>query len=111
MVNGLPQVLDLNIFFSLSCNGFSPIYDEVILLCLDLGEVDAAIAIVTDMETTGIKVPDQTLDKVLSARQGIAELASEEEVDSNSLSDWSQGGGSNKNISSGDLSNTSNIDG
>ncbi|KAG6535617.1 hypothetical protein ZIOFF_000639 [Zingiber officinale] len=62
----------------------SPIYDEVILLCLDLGEVDAAIAIVTDMETTGIKVPDQTLDKVLSARQGIAEPTSEESVDSNS---------------------------
>ncbi|XP_042467472.1 uncharacterized protein LOC122050643 [Zingiber officinale] len=62
----------------------SPIYDEVILLCLDLGEVDAAIAIVTDMETTGIKIPDQTLDKVLSARQGIAEPTSEESVDSNS---------------------------
>ncbi|XP_058094988.1 uncharacterized protein LOC131240643 isoform X2 [Magnolia sinica] len=47
----------------------SPLYDEVISLCLDLGEVDAAIAIVADMETTGIKVPDETLDKVLSARQ------------------------------------------
>lgn len=44
-------------------------YDEVIALCLDLGEVDAAIAIVADMETTGIKVPDETLDKVLAARQ------------------------------------------
>ncbi|KAL0912781.1 hypothetical protein M5K25_016184 [Dendrobium thyrsiflorum] len=46
----------------------SPLYDEIILLCLDLGEVDAAIAIVADMETTGVKVPDQTLDKVLSSR-------------------------------------------
>ncbi|KAK1260397.1 hypothetical protein QJS04_geneDACA002266 [Acorus gramineus] len=48
----------------------SPLYDEVISLCLDLGELDAAIAIVADMETTGITVPDQTLDRVLSARQG-----------------------------------------
>lgn len=48
----------------------SPLYDEVISLCLDLGENDAAIAIVADMETTGISLPDQTLDKVLSVRQG-----------------------------------------
>ncbi|KAK1308776.1 hypothetical protein QJS10_CPA09g01927 [Acorus calamus] len=48
----------------------SPLYDEVISLCVDLGELDAAIAIVADMETTGITVPDQTLDKVLSARRG-----------------------------------------
>ncbi|XP_068661246.1 uncharacterized protein [Aristolochia californica] len=48
----------------------SPLYEEVISLCLDLGEIDAAIAIVADMETTGIKVPNQTLDKVLAARQG-----------------------------------------
>ncbi|MQL81271.1 hypothetical protein Taro_013746 [Colocasia esculenta] len=47
----------------------SPLYDEVISLCLDLGEQDAAIAIVADVETTGINVPDQTLDKVLAARQ------------------------------------------
>ncbi|XP_077227574.1 plastid transcriptionally active 3 isoform X2 [Tasmannia lanceolata] len=47
----------------------SPLYDEVISLCLDLGEVDAAIAIVADMETKGITVPDQVLDKVLSSRQ------------------------------------------
>ncbi|KAJ4874195.1 plastid transcriptionally active 3 [Raphanus sativus] len=47
----------------------SPLYDEIITLCLDLGELDAAIAIVADMETTGITVPDQTLDKVISARQ------------------------------------------
>uniref|UniRef100_A0A1D1XFU3 Pentatricopeptide repeat-containing protein At4g20090 n=3 Tax=Anthurium amnicola TaxID=1678845 RepID=A0A1D1XFU3_9ARAE len=55
----------------------SPLYDEVISLCLDLGEQDAAIAIVADMETTGIKVPDQTLDKVLSARQGADTAISE----------------------------------
>lgn len=47
----------------------SPLYDEIILLCLDLGELDAAIAIVADMETTGITVPDVTLDRVISAKQ------------------------------------------
>ncbi|KAJ8760440.1 hypothetical protein K2173_015107 [Erythroxylum novogranatense] len=47
----------------------SPVYDEVISSCLDLGELDAAIAIVADLETTGITVPDQTLDRVISARQ------------------------------------------
>ncbi|KAK4596697.1 hypothetical protein RGQ29_014647 [Quercus rubra] len=47
----------------------SQLYDEIILLCLDLGELDAAIAIVADLETSGITVPDQTLDKVISARQ------------------------------------------
>ena len=49
----------------------SPLYDEVISLCLDLGELDAAIAIVADLETTGIAVPDQTLDRVISARQTV----------------------------------------
>lgn len=47
----------------------SPLYDEVISLCLDLGELDASIAIVADMETSGIKVSDETLDRVISARQ------------------------------------------
>ncbi|KAL0313789.1 UNVERIFIED_CONTAM: hypothetical protein Scaly_2901400 [Sesamum calycinum] len=47
----------------------SPLYDEIVTLCLDLGEIDAAIAIVTDLETSGIKVPDETLDRVISARQ------------------------------------------
>lgn len=56
-------------------------YDEVILLCLDLGEVDAAIAIVADMETTGIKVPDETLDKVLAARESGDSKAEETSVD------------------------------
>ncbi|CAH9080502.1 unnamed protein product [Cuscuta epithymum] len=46
----------------------SPLYDEIIMLCLDLGELDAAIAIVADLETGGIKVPDETLDLVISAR-------------------------------------------
>ncbi|CAL9162122.1 unnamed protein product [Musa hybrid cultivar] len=55
----------------------SPLYNEVILLCLDLGEVDAAIAIVADMETTGIKVSDQTLDKVLSARHSVESTSDE----------------------------------
>lgn len=52
--------------FFLAC---SPLYDEVIGLCLDLGELDAAIAIVADMETSGITVPDETLDMVIQARQ------------------------------------------
>lgn len=47
----------------------SPLYDEVISLCLELGELDAAIAIVADLETTGITVPDETLDKVIAAKQ------------------------------------------
>ncbi|XP_055834742.1 uncharacterized protein LOC129903256 isoform X1 [Solanum dulcamara] len=47
----------------------SPLYDEIIILCLDLGELDAAIALVADLETSGIKVPDETLDRVISARQ------------------------------------------
>ncbi|GKV07163.1 hypothetical protein SLEP1_g18964 [Rubroshorea leprosula] len=49
----------------------SPLYDEIISLCLDLGELDAAIAIVADMETTRITVLDQTIDKVISARQTV----------------------------------------
>lgn len=48
-----------------------PLYDEVISLCLDLGELDAAVAVVADLETTGILVSDQTLDRVISAKQGI----------------------------------------
>ncbi|XP_051120048.1 uncharacterized protein LOC127243873 [Andrographis paniculata] len=47
----------------------SPLYEEVISLCLDLGELDASIAIVADLETSGIKVDDETLDRVISARQ------------------------------------------
>ncbi|KAL9234965.1 hypothetical protein vseg_009773 [Gypsophila vaccaria] len=47
----------------------SPLYDEIITLCLDLGELDAAVAIVADLETSGISVPDETLDKVIAARQ------------------------------------------
>ncbi|KAI3796890.1 hypothetical protein L1987_39577 [Smallanthus sonchifolius] len=47
----------------------SPLYDEIISLCLDLGELDAAIAIVADLETSGITVPDETLDRVIRARQ------------------------------------------
>lgn len=53
----------------------SPLYDELITLCLDLGELDAAVAIVADLETTGITVPDQTLDRVISARQTVDNVA------------------------------------
>lgn len=55
-----------NSFNCVSFQWHSPLYDEVISLCIDLGEVDAAIA---DMKTTGIKLPDETLDKVLASRQ------------------------------------------
>ncbi|KAB5512114.1 hypothetical protein DKX38_029142 [Salix brachista] len=47
----------------------SSLYDEIISLCVELGELDAAIAIVADLETAGIAVPDQTLDRVISAKQ------------------------------------------
>ncbi|KAF5948184.1 hypothetical protein HYC85_014141 [Camellia sinensis] len=47
----------------------SPLYDEIITLCVDLGELDAAVAIVADLESSGITVPDETLDRVISARQ------------------------------------------
>ncbi|KAF2305310.1 hypothetical protein GH714_003630 [Hevea brasiliensis] len=57
----------------------SPLYDEVITLCIDLGELDAAIAIVADLETAGITVPDQTLDKDEQPEvQGPAALVSSE---------------------------------
>ncbi|KAJ7978206.1 Pentatricopeptide repeat-containing protein [Quillaja saponaria] len=49
----------------------SPLYDEIISLCLDLGELDAAVALVADLETAGITVPDETLDEVISAKQTI----------------------------------------
>ena len=55
--------------FNLQLFFFSPLYDEIISLCLDLGELDAAVAIVADLETTVIKVPDATLDRVISTRQ------------------------------------------
>ena len=48
-----------------------PLYDEIISLCLDVGELDAAVAVVADLETTGIMVSDQTLDRVISAKQNI----------------------------------------
>ncbi|XP_010674224.1 uncharacterized protein LOC104890433 isoform X2 [Beta vulgaris subsp. vulgaris] len=59
----------LHITHSLGYRFGSPLYDEIITLCLDLGELDAAIAIVADLETSGITVPDETLDKVIAARQ------------------------------------------
>lgn len=49
----------------------SPLYDETISLCVDLGELDAAVAVVADLETTGISVSDHTLDRVISAKQRI----------------------------------------
>lgn len=51
------------------CCACSPLYDEIISLCLELGELDAAVAIVADLETTGITVTDETLDRVIAARQ------------------------------------------
>ncbi|KAG6737456.1 hypothetical protein POTOM_058978 [Populus tomentosa] len=55
----------------------SSLYDEIISLCVDLGELDAAIAIVADLETAGISVPDQTLDRVISAKQAPENAAEE----------------------------------
>ncbi|KAL2994320.1 hypothetical protein AAZX31_10G159200 [Glycine max] len=49
----------------------SPLYDETISLCVDLGELDAAVAVVADLETRGISVSDHTLDRVISAKQRI----------------------------------------
>ncbi|KAK7278256.1 hypothetical protein RJT34_23282 [Clitoria ternatea] len=54
----------------------SPLYDEIISLCVDLGELDAAVAVVADLETTGISVSDQTLDRVISAKQKIDNTSS-----------------------------------
>ena len=59
----------VNVSFHFPCAGFSPLYDEAVLLCLDLEEIDAAIAVVAEMETNGIKVPDETLDKVLASKK------------------------------------------
>ncbi|KAI5060042.1 hypothetical protein GOP47_0024462 [Adiantum capillus-veneris] len=59
MVNILQQTHKLGYVFG------SPIYDEVVALCMNLDEREAAIAIVTDMEDTGINVPDEILDKIL----------------------------------------------
>ncbi|KAK9160153.1 hypothetical protein Syun_006494 [Stephania yunnanensis] len=56
----------------------SPLYDEIITLCLDLGELDAAIAIIADMKTAGITVPDQIVDKLLSAKQSIDDVVKED---------------------------------
>ncbi|EPS69040.1 hypothetical protein M569_05728, partial [Genlisea aurea] len=48
----------------------NPLYDEILRLCLDLGEVDAAVAMAAELETNGIEVPSETLDSVIvSARQ------------------------------------------
>ncbi|KAI3746074.1 hypothetical protein L6452_08495 [Arctium lappa] len=47
----------------------SPLYDEAITLCLDLGELDAAIAIVADLEMSGVSVPDETLDRIIQDKQ------------------------------------------
>ena len=38
-------------------------------MVIDLEEIDAAIAVVAEMETNGIKVPDETLDKVLASKK------------------------------------------
>ncbi|KAE9589658.1 putative transcription regulator SAP family [Lupinus albus] len=57
-----------------------PLYDEIISLCLDLGELDAAVAVVADLETTGILVSDQTLDRVISAKQRISNTSSNNNI-------------------------------
>jgi hypothetical protein len=74
-MNVLPAIPVWNLIIFLSI--CSSLYDEIISLCVDLGELDAAIAIVADLETAGIAVPDQTLDRVISAKQA-PESAAEE---------------------------------
>lgn len=59
MVNILQQTHKLGYVFGI------PLYDEVVTLCMNLDEREAAIAIVTDMEDSGINVPDDILDKIL----------------------------------------------
>ncbi|KAH7276525.1 hypothetical protein KP509_39G010500 [Ceratopteris richardii] len=59
IVNILQQTHKLGYVFG------NPIYDEVVTLCMNLDEREAAIAIVTDMEDTGVNVPDEILDKIL----------------------------------------------
>ncbi|OIW07179.1 hypothetical protein TanjilG_10152 [Lupinus angustifolius] len=62
----------LQITHSLGYKFGRPLYDEIISLCLDLGELDAAVAVVADLETTGILVSDETLDRVISSKQRIS---------------------------------------
>ncbi|XP_027363377.1 uncharacterized protein LOC113870963 isoform X3 [Abrus precatorius] len=57
-----------------------PLYDEIISLCVDLGELDAAVAVVADLESTGISVSDQTLDRVISAKQRIDNTSSNGDI-------------------------------
>ncbi|CAL5208361.1 unnamed protein product [Lathyrus oleraceus] len=61
-----------------------PLYDEIISLCLDHGELDAAVAVVADLETTGISVSDETLDRVISAKLEI-DNASNDDMDAAGL--------------------------
>lgn len=67
--SSISQKIDTHFVFHSDYIFCSPLYDEIVSLCVDLGELDAAIAIVADLETTGITVPDQTLDRVIAARQ------------------------------------------
>lgn len=59
MVDLLQQTHKLGYVFG------STLYDEVVTVCIKLDEREAAIAIVTDMEDSGINVPDGILDKIL----------------------------------------------
>ncbi|XP_061342614.1 uncharacterized protein LOC133288811 isoform X1 [Gastrolobium bilobum] len=58
-----------------------PLYEEIISLCLDLGELDAAVAVVADLETMGILVSDETLDGVISAKQRIDNTSNGDIID------------------------------
>ncbi|KAI4369468.1 hypothetical protein MLD38_017905 [Melastoma candidum] len=51
----------------------SPVYDEIISLCLGLGELDAAVAIAAEMESSRITVPDQSLDRVISTKKTVTD--------------------------------------
>lgn len=71
--------LHLDVLFLTSC---SPLYNEVICLCLDLRELDAAIAIVAEIETSGITVSDETLDRVISGRRASDTAATTDDASS-----------------------------
>lgn len=43
----------------------SKLYTEAVTLCLSLGEKDAAINIITDMEEVGVTAPQELLTDIL----------------------------------------------
>ncbi len=48
----------------------SKLYSDAVSLCLRLGEKDAAINIITEMEDVGVPAPEDILTDVLRESQG-----------------------------------------